>query len=174
MGWRVRPHRRTLRNNTGLVTGGEAVEEQTAIGLWVALGILAIVIAGLVGFWVGRVTSDDRKLIRQLEEELDRRMQELTRYRSQVNDHFDRTATLFATMAGSYRDLYHHLAQSAEELADKPTRERLEDRAGQLLSNVPNRDSGEHDTGGRESVDPPRDPDELPGEPSASERRSSG
>lgn len=85
---------------------------------------------------------DERKLIRELEEELDRRMQELTRYRSQVNDHFDRTATLFATMAGSYRDLYHHLAQSAEELADKPTRDRLEDRAGRLLSNVPNRDYG--------------------------------
>ncbi len=118
------------------------VEEQTAVGLWVALGILAIVIAALVGFWVGRVTSDERKLIRELEEELDRRMQELTRYRSQVNDHFDRTATLFATMAGSYRDLYHHLAQSAEELADKPTRDRLEDRAGQLLSHMTRRDYG--------------------------------
>jgi len=118
------------------------VEEQTAVGLWVALGILAIVVAGLVGFWIGRVTSDERKLIRELEEELDRRMQELTRYRGQVNDHFDRTAALFATMAGSYRDLYHHLAQSAEELADRPTRERLEERAGLLLSNVPNRDYG--------------------------------
>lgn len=118
------------------------MEDQTAVGLWVALGILAIVVAGLVGFWIGRVTSDERKLIRELEEELDRRMQELTRYRSQVNDHFDRTAALFATMAGSYRDLYHHLAQSAEELADRPTRERLEERAGRLLSNVPNRDYG--------------------------------
>ncbi|WP_018860632.1 MULTISPECIES: YhcB family protein [unclassified Thioalkalivibrio] len=119
------------------------MEDQTAVGLWTALGILAIVVAGLVGFWVGRVTSDERKLIRELEEELDRRMQELTRYRGQVNDHFDRTATLFATMAGSYRDLYHHLAQSAGELADKPTRDRLEDRAGRLLSNVPNRDYGD-------------------------------
>ncbi len=117
-----------------------AVEEQTAVGLWVALGILAIVVAALVGFWVGRVTSDERKLIRQLEEELDQRMQELTRYRSQVNDHFDRTATLFASMAGTYRDLYHHLAQSAEELADKPTRERLEDRAGKMLANTHQRD----------------------------------
>lgn len=125
------------------------VEDQTAVGLWMALGILAIVVAGLVGFWVGRVTSDERKLIRELEEELDRRMQELTRYRSQVNDHFDRTATLFATMAGSYRDLYHHLAQSAEELADKPTRDRLEDRAGRLLSNVPNRDYAGGTSGGQ-------------------------
>ncbi|ADC70984.1 protein of unknown function DUF1043 [Thioalkalivibrio sp. K90mix] len=132
-----------LRHNGDRVSSRKVtVEDQTAVGLWTALGILAIVVAGLVGFWVGRVTSDERKLIRELEEELDRRMQELTRYRGQVNDHFDRTATLFATMAGSYRDLYHHLAQSAEELADKPTRDRLEDRAGRLLSNVPNRDYG--------------------------------
>ncbi|WP_026340580.1 YhcB family protein [Thioalkalivibrio sp. ALJT] len=118
------------------------MEEQTATGLWIALGILAIVVAALVGFWVGRTTGDERKLIRELEEELDRRMQELTRYRGQVNDHFDRTATLFASMAGTYRDLYHHLAQSAEDLADKPTRERLEDRAGQLLSHMAQRDYG--------------------------------
>ncbi len=137
-----------------------AVEEQTAVGLWVALGILAIVVAALVGFWVGRVTSDERKLIRQLEEELDQRMQELTRYRSQVNDHFDRTATLFASMAGTYRDLYHHLAQSAEELADKPTRERLEDRAGKMLANTHQRDFDPGQGGGESSESGDRDPQE--------------
>lgn len=119
-----------------------AVEQQVTVELWVALGILAIVVAGLVGFWIGRATSNERKLIRELEAELDRRMQELTRYRSQVNEHFERTATLFASMAGTYRDLYHHLAQGAEDLADKPVRERLEDRAGLLLSNMTHRDDG--------------------------------
>lgn len=113
------------------------------MGLWVLLIVLSVVLAGLLGFWIGRITSHERRLIRELEAELDNRMQELNRYRSAVNQHFDRTATLFAGMAGAYRDLYHHLAESCEELADKPTRERLEDRAGRLLANVPVRDNRE-------------------------------
>jgi hypothetical protein len=66
-----------------------------------------------------------------------------------------------AGMAGAYRDLYHHLAESCEELADKPTRERLEDRAGRLLANVPVRENREGKPGAGASereidVKPPR------------------
>ena len=110
------------------------------MGLWLLLIVLAVALSGLLGFWIGRATSHERRLIRELETELDSRMQELNRYRTSVNHHFDRTATLFAGMAGAYRDLYHHLAESCEELADKPTRQRLEDRAGRLLANVPVRE----------------------------------
>ena len=117
------------------------MEEQfSTMGIWLILILLAVVLAGLLGFWIGRSTSQERRLIRELEAELDNRMQELNRYRTAVNHHFDRTATLFAGMAGAYRDLYHHLAESCQELADKPTLERLEDRAGRLLANVPVRD----------------------------------
>lgn len=116
------------------------VEEQMTVGLWSLLMLLAVLLAGLLGFWIGRSTSQERRLIRELEAELDHRMQELNRYRAAVNQHFDRTATLFAGMAGAYRDLYHHLAESCEELVDKSTRERLEDRAGRVLANVPVRD----------------------------------
>jgi len=131
------------------------VEEQMTMGLWLLMIVLAVVLAGLLGFWIGRTTSNERRLIRELETELDNRMQELNRYRSAVNQHFDRTATLFAGMAGAYRDLYHHLAESCEELADKPTRERLEDRAGRLLANVPVREGQE----GRSDPSQPRSPD---------------
>ena len=140
----------------------DAVEEQMTMGLWVLLILLAVLLAGLLGFWIGRMTSQDRRLIRELETELDSRMQELNRYRGAVNHHFDRTATLFAGMASAYRDLYHHLADSCEELADKPTLERLEDRAGRLLAHVPVRDAREGkaretEAGGREiELHPPR------------------
>lgn len=117
------------------------MEDQISMSLWVLMILLAVVLAGLLGFWIGRSTSHERRLIRELETELDNRMQELNRYRAAVNHHFDRTATLFAGMAGAYRDLYHHLADSCQELADKPTLERLEDRAGRLLANVPVRET---------------------------------
>lgn len=129
------------------------------MGLWLLMILLAVVLAGLLGFWIGRTTSHERRLIRELETELDNRMQELNRYRSAVNQHFDRTATLFAGMAGAYRDLYHHLAESCEELADRPTRERLEDRAGRLLANVPVRESREAREGSQDADQKPRSPD---------------
>jgi len=135
------------------------VEEQMTMGLWLLMIVLAVVLAGLLGFWIGRTTSHERRLIRELETELDNRMQELNRYRSAVNQHFDRTATLFAGMAGAYRDLYHHLAESCEELADRPTRERLEDRAGRLLANVPVRENREAREGQQDADQKPRSPD---------------
>lgn len=121
-------------------------EEHLTIGVLLILALLVILLSGLLGFWIGRATANDRCLIRELETELDNRMQELNRYKSSVNQHFDRTSNLFAGMAGAYRDLYHHLARSCSELADKPTLERLEDRAGRLLANVPLRDREERST----------------------------
>jgi uncharacterized membrane-anchored protein YhcB (DUF1043 family) len=122
------------------------VEDHLTIGVWLLLALLAVVLSALLGFWIGRATSNERRLIRELETELDHRMQELNRYRASVNQHFDRTATLFAGIAGAYRDLYHHLAESCEELADKPARDRLEDRAGRLLASVPLREPSKEPT----------------------------
>jgi hypothetical protein len=45
----------------------DAVEEQMTMGLWVLLILLAVLLAGLLGFWIGRMTSQDRRLIRELE-----------------------------------------------------------------------------------------------------------
>lgn len=115
------------------------VEDATL--LWIALTILAVVLAGIGGFWVGRSTSEDRKLIEELESELSRRMAELNHYKQSVHQHFDRSSQLFANMAGAYRDLYHHLADGCQALADEPTLARLEDHAGRLLAHVPRRDA---------------------------------
>lgn len=109
--------------------------------LWIALALLAVVLAGIGGFWVGRSTSEDRKLIQELEAELDRRMTELNQYKQSVHQHFNRSSQLFANMAGAYRDLYHHLADGCQSLADEPTLARLEDHAGRLLAHVPRRDA---------------------------------
>lgn len=150
--------------------------EEQAMGIWWALAIFAVVIAGVIGFWIGRSTADDKKLVRELEVELERRMTELNAYRASVHTHFDRTANLFANMAGAYRDLYHHLADSCQQLADKPTLDRLEHGAGRLLANVPKRDGmsgiephiGTPETLAdprREPQAPPTDYDPQPDEP---------
>lgn len=113
---------------------------EDATVLWIALALFAVVLSAIGGFWVGRATSEDRKLIQELEVELDRRLTELNQYKQSVHQHFDRSAQLFANMAGAYRDLYHHLADGCQALADEPTLARLEDHAGRLLAHVPRRD----------------------------------
>lgn len=76
--------------------------EQTA---WL-VGIFAVVLAGLVGFFAGRRFSGARERIEALEAEVTRQKDEISGYKREVEKHFDKTATLFVSMAGSYKELF--------------------------------------------------------------------
>jgi len=45
--------------------------------------------------------------------------QELDDYRAKVNQHFEKSAELFHGLSVQYRDLYQHMAETANELVDK-------------------------------------------------------
>ena len=52
-------------------------------------------------------------------EELDKKDREFTAYRENVTDHFNKTAELVNTMTESYRSVYRHLADGAQNLCDE-------------------------------------------------------
>ncbi|NMG47201.1 DUF1043 family protein [Azoarcus communis] len=103
--------------------------EQTA---WL-VGIFAVVLAGLVGFFAGRRFSGARERIEALEAEVTRQKDEISGYKREVEKHFDKTATLFVSMAGSYKELFEHLSSGYEQLSAGSARELFKDRVSNML-----------------------------------------
>ncbi|MFP4683689.1 MAG: ZapG family protein, partial [Ectothiorhodospira sp.] len=96
------------------------------------LTIAGFIGAGLLGFWFGRQQGDAGRVL-ELESEVENQRRKLESYRSQVNRHFEKTATLFTGMAHSYRELYEHLVDSYDRLGNGPSSRFLPRRASALL-----------------------------------------
>ncbi|MFW2131651.1 YhcB family protein, partial [Ectothiorhodospira haloalkaliphila] len=96
------------------------------------LTVAGFVGAGLLGFWFGRQQGDAGRVL-ELQSEVENQRRKLESYRSQVNRHFEKTATLFTGMARSYRDLYEHLVDSYDRLGEGPSQQFLPRRASALL-----------------------------------------
>lgn len=86
------------------------------------LAISAVIIAALIGFFVGRRFGAGKARIDELEAELGRQQDEVDRYRAEVAAHFDQTSTLFVSMADSYKALSEHLSAGYEKLSSAPSR----------------------------------------------------
>ena len=121
--------------------------EQTA---WFA-AIAAVLIAALIGFFIGRSCGGGKERIRELEAEVEqqnsevqRQAQEIEGYRKEVETHFDKTATLFVSMAGSYKELFEHLSSGYEKLSSGSARTLFQQRVDALLVGSA-RDAGEAD-----------------------------
>jgi uncharacterized membrane-anchored protein YhcB (DUF1043 family) len=104
----------------------------------IALLIVAIMIAALIGFFIGRrMNVDNQEAIRQLrsehEQQLLAKQAEIDGYHDKVHEHFDKTASLFVNMAGSYRELFDHLSAGYDQLGELGMDKKLPDRAGALL-----------------------------------------
>lgn len=97
------------------------------------LAISAVVIVGIIAFFVGRKTAGTKDRIDELEAELERKQEEVAGYRKDVEAHFDKTATLFVSMAGSYKALFEHLSTDYEKLSTGSARELFQQRVDALL-----------------------------------------
>ncbi|WP_454457736.1 YhcB family protein [Thauera phenylacetica] len=97
------------------------------------LAISAVVIVGVIAFFVGRSSAGTKGRIDELEAELARKSEEAERYRKEVDAHFDKTATLFVSMAGSYKELFEHLSAGYDKLSGTSARERFQERVDALL-----------------------------------------
>ncbi len=99
---------------------------------------LAVFLAALIGFVVGRSPIGGKtKRVAALEEEVSRQQDEIAGYKRDVESHFDKTATLVASMAGSYKDLFEHLSSGYEHLSSGSARQLFRDRVvGLLVGNV--------------------------------------
>lgn len=105
--------------------------------LWAFVIVLVLVAAGL-GFFFGRVSNSGMKeRLREAEEAVGRKDSELASYRREVDAHFDKTATLFVSMAGSYKDLFEHLSSGYQKLSDGSGRDLFREHVATLLIDAP-------------------------------------
>lgn len=100
---------------------------------WWLVGIVAVLAAAVIGFFVGRNSGGARKRVEVLEEEVSRQKEELADYRREVESHFDQTATLFGSLAGSYKELFDHLSSGYEKLSGGSARQLFRGKVGGLL-----------------------------------------
>jgi uncharacterized membrane-anchored protein YhcB (DUF1043 family) len=99
---------------------------------WPAV-ILGVVIALVLGFLIGRYAGGPRKKADQLAAELEQQKEAAAEYRKAVDRHFDETATLFVSMAGSYKALFQHLSSGYEKLSDGSARDLFGERVHSML-----------------------------------------
>lgn len=100
---------------------------------WWLVGVAAVLAAAVIGFFVGRNSGGARKRVEVLEAELSRQQDELSDYRREVESHFDQTATLFGSLAGSYKELFEHLSSGYEKLSGGSSRQLFMGKVGGLL-----------------------------------------
>lgn len=106
------------------------------------IAISAVVIVGVVAFFIGRSTAGTKDRIDELEAELSSKKAEVEGYRKEVEQHLDKTATLFVSMAGSYKEMFEHVSSGYEKLSTGSARELFQQRVDALLIG-PGRSAGE-------------------------------
>ena len=80
----------------------------------IAIGGLAVgVVIGVV--FANRLGTSPAR-VQELENQIRQLKQEHSEYRDDVSDHFNMTAELVQHMTESYRDVYQHLANGAQDL----------------------------------------------------------
>lgn len=105
--------------------------------LWAFVIVLVLAAAGL-GFFFGRVSNSGMKeRVREAEEALGRKDAEMAAYKREVDAHFDKSATLFVSMAGSYKALFEHLSSGYEKLSDGSSQDLFRQRVATLLLDEP-------------------------------------
>ena len=84
--------------------------------------IIAVITGGAIGGaagWYAALTSrgdNKRRLIIELENQLDHAKQSRADYEAEVSEHFSHTADLLHKLTDDYRAVYTHLAAGAEQL----------------------------------------------------------
>ena len=84
--------------------------------------IIALIIGGAIGSLIGWYSAlasrgdNKRKIILELESQLDQARQNKVDYEAEVTEHFSRTADLLNKLTDDYRSVYTHLANGADRL----------------------------------------------------------
>mgnify|MGYP000468501893 CR=1 FL=1 len=80
--------------------------------------ILGCLVGGGLGWYLALNSRSDnkRRLIMDLENQLDQARQSRADYEAEVSEHFAQTADLLHKLTDDYRAVYTHLAEGAEQL----------------------------------------------------------
>lgn len=92
--------------------------------IWlVALGCFAVGVV-LGGVFATRLPGNPGR-VKELEAQIQQLQTEHEQYRTEVSEHFGTTAELVQQMTQSYRDVYQHLAQGAQQLCSHEVASKL-------------------------------------------------
>ena len=83
---------------------------------WVLFLGVGLIIGVIAGLYFARLDDVSNKQKIALQQKLDQSEQELSAYKSQVTDHFLKTAALVNSMTESYKAVHEHLASGATKL----------------------------------------------------------
>ncbi|AUI65659.1 MULTISPECIES: YhcB family protein [Glaesserella] len=89
--------------------------EQWSGNVWTAI-IAAFIVGCIIGYVFVRATNSNVKKQLQLEADLKEATKKLDEQKQQLEQHFEQSATLLATLAEDYKKLYTHLAKGSESL----------------------------------------------------------
>ncbi len=87
---------------------------ETGVSFWAGLGfgtLLGGLLVGLMVWWRAHHLNQSGRSIEALEAEH-------AKFRSQVNDHFVETAELINRLTDSYKEVFDHLSQGADQLVE--------------------------------------------------------
>lgn len=82
--------------------------------IWL-ISIVALIVGAVIGFLMGRSGGSSNRQA-ELAEQLESSRTELENYKLEVNDHFEKTASLVNDLTHSYKDVHEHLATGAQGL----------------------------------------------------------
>ena len=79
---------------------------------WILIVFGCVIVALLIGYFIGsRFGGKKSVAMREVQEKHDG-------YRNDVREHFEQTSAIMSRMVEDYRDMYKHMAEGADKLAD--------------------------------------------------------
>lgn len=74
--------------------------------------LICVIVAFLIGYFLGsRLGGKQSVAMREVQEKHDG-------YKNDVREHFEQTSAIMSRMVDDYRDMYQHMSEGAEKLAD--------------------------------------------------------
>lgn len=87
-----------------------------SLDIVIGTAICVLIIAGVIGFLMGRKTTAGSQQARELEKRLDQVTRDKQLFEDRVTDHFAETATRLNALTENYRAVHEHLAEGANTL----------------------------------------------------------
>ena len=121
---------------------------------WIMESWILIFIAGLAGLAVGALITYFALPRTRAGRSADSVQKEMDDYKEAVADHFARTAHLVNTMTDSYKDVYEHLRDGAQNLlTEEQARDKLADQGDEVitLAKIGQRDNSVSESASRQT-----------------------
>lgn len=93
--------------------------------IWLAI-VSAFIIGMIAGYVLLRATYANMRKQQQLANDLKTANEKIDQQKEQLEEHFQHSAQLLATLAEDYKKLYTHLAQSSQTLLPEDANKKIE------------------------------------------------